>query len=113
MQPVPEIERIVTISRRFCCSARGQRASDTLRQVLSQSGRSRRERKRKKALSYPLGVAKDENEQSPEENGDDSGPDEDHDLHVGLVARASTQREKTINDTVFEPRINDGVLLQL
>lgn len=37
-------------------------------------------------MTDPLGVAEDENEQSPEENGDDSSPDEDHDLHVGLVA---------------------------
>lgn len=87
-------------------------------------GRRRGRRKKKEwkevDLSDPLGVAEDENEQSPEENGDDSRPDQDHDLHVGLVAGASTQREKaekTINYTVthppFQSMIDDGALRQL
>lgn len=35
--------------------------------------------------SDPLHIAEDEDEQGPEEHSDDSGPDEDYDLHVGLI----------------------------
>lgn len=38
----------------------------------------------------PLHVAEDQDEQGPEENGDDSCSDEDHNLHVGLIAGAFT-----------------------
>lgn len=46
------------------------------------------------APSDPFHVAKDEDEQGPEEHSDDSGPDEDYDLHVGLVAWALTHKKK-------------------
>lgn len=36
-------------------------------------------------FSDPFHVAEDEDEQSPEENGNDSSPDEDNYLHVRLV----------------------------
>lgn len=38
----------------------------------------------------PLHVAEDQDEQGPEEDRDDSCSDEDHDLHVGLIAGAFT-----------------------
>ena len=38
----------------------------------------------------PLHVAEDQDEQGPEENGDDPCSDEDHNLHVGLIAGAFT-----------------------
>lgn len=38
------------------------------------------------AASDPFHVTEDEDEQSPEEHSDDSCPDQDYYLHIGLVA---------------------------
>lgn len=46
------------------------------------------------ALSDPFHIAVNEDEQGPEEHGDDSGPDEDYNLHVGLVAWTLTEKNK-------------------
>lgn len=40
----------------------------------------------KMAASDPFHVTEDEDEQSPEEHSDDSCPDQDNYLHIGLVA---------------------------
>lgn len=46
------------------------------------------------APSDPLHIAEDENEQGPEENGDDSSPDENYNLHVGPVTWPLSERKK-------------------
>lgn len=46
------------------------------------------------APSDPLHIAEDENEQGPEENGDDSSPDENYNLHVGPVTWSLSERKK-------------------
>lgn len=46
------------------------------------------------APSDPLHIAEDENEQGPEENGDDSSPDKNYNLHVGPVTWSLSERKK-------------------
>lgn len=48
----------------------------------------------KVAPSDPLCVAEDQDEQSPEENSDDSRPDEDYNLYIGLVTGTLIERKK-------------------
>lgn len=44
----------------------------------------------------PLHVAEDQDEQDPEENGDDSCSNEDHNLHVGLIAGTFTHTHRVV-----------------
>lgn len=48
-------------------------------------GSTNTDKQQKVAPSDPLHIAEDEDEQSPEENSKDSSPDEDYNLHIGLV----------------------------
>lgn len=45
------------------------------------------------AHSDPFHVAENEDEQGPEENSYDSSPDENHNLHAGLVAWTLAERQ--------------------
>lgn len=38
--------------------------------------------------THPLHIAEDDDEQGPEEQGNDSCADEDHNLHIGFVTWA-------------------------
>ena len=71
---------------------RGQSASVTVWRCffLAQTGRHTRGGE----ASDPLHIAEDEDEQGPEEHSDDSGPDEDYDLHVGLITWTLTGRKE-------------------
>jgi len=49
----------------------------------------------------PFHIAEDEDEQGPEENGNDSSPDENYYLHVGLLNWTLTQRRKRKKKVTF------------
>ena len=52
--------------------------------------------------SDPFRVAENEDEQGPEENSDDSSTDEDYNLHIGLIARTWTEKQKERQKSCFE-----------
>lgn len=65
-------------------------------------------------LSDPFDIAEDEDEQKPEEYSDDSGPDENHDLHVGPVVWSSThKKDKTGRQPRALKHIKDSYMLTL